>query len=143
MIITFSFPYLFFTVLIWSPSILSYSPFAHPHNTSCLLPLKFCITFVFHFSCGALIVLWAISGYHSLTLPFPLSPSAPLPPPQKKKSKQPLFLAGCQHLIRTLLLVIEVFWGEIKGNAHAKVLGSKQGVQMAIGVGIPNSACIF
>ena len=82
-------------------------------------------------------MLWAISGYHSLTLPSP--------PPQKKKkkSKQLFFLAGCQHLIRTLLLVIEVFRGEIKGNAHAKVLGSKQGVQMANSVVIPNSACIF
>ena len=82
-------------------------------------------------------MLWAISGYHSHTLP---------PPPQKKKkkkSKQLFFLAGCQHLIRTLLLVIEVFRGEIKGNAHAKVLGSKQGVQMANSVVIPNSACIF
>ena len=55
----------------------------------------------------------------------------------------PFFLAGCQHLIRMLLLVIEVFRGEIKGNAHAKVLGSKQGVQMANSVVIPNSACIF
>ena len=82
-------------------------------------------------------MLWAISGYHSLTLPSP---------PPKKKKKNPsscFFLAGCQHLIRTLLLVIEVFRGEIKGNAHAKVLGSKQGVQMANSVVIPNSACIF
>ena len=66
-------------------------------------------------------MLWAISGYHSLTLPFP--------PPQKKVAV--FFLACCQHLIRTLLLVIEVLRGEIKGNAHAKVLGNKQGVQMA------------
>ena len=79
-------------------------------------------------------MLWAISGYHSLTLPFP-------PPPKKKVAV--FFLACCQHLIRTLLLVIEVFRGEIKGNAHAKVLGNKQGVQMANSVGSPNSDCIF
>ena len=56
---------------------------------------------------------------------FTLPPPRP-PPPKKKNSKQPVFLAGCQHLIiRTLLLVIEVFRGEIKGNAHAKVFGEQ------------------
>ena len=55
---------------------------------------------------------------------FTLPP--PPPPPPKKKTP------SSQHLIRTLLLVIEVFRGEIKGNAHAKGLGSKQGVQRRI-----------
>ena len=77
-------------------------------------PHKVLRNLVFHFSCGALIVLWAISGYHSLALPFP----HPHPPPQKKTPSS-------QHLIRTLLLVIEVFRGEIKGNAHAKVFGEQ------------------
>ena len=76
-----------------------------------------------------------LRGSHSTVGNFRLSLSRfTLPPPspkKKKNSKQPVFLAGCQHLIRTLLLVIEVFRGEIKGNAHVKVLGSKRGVQMA------------
>ena len=89
-----------------------------------------------------------LRGSHSAVGNFRLSLTQFTPPPpqkkkKKKKSKQPFFLAGWQHLIRTLLLVIEVFRGEIKGNAHAKVLGSKQGVQMANSVGIPNWACIF
>ena len=75
-----------------------------------------------------------LRGSHSAVGNFRLSLSnftLPPPPPEKKNSKQLFFLAGCQHLIRTLLLVIEVFRGEIKGNAHVKVLGSKRGVQMA------------
>ena len=102
LIITFSFSYLFSPSLFDPPLSCLIRHLHIPHNTSFLLPPKFCITFVFNFSCEALIVLWAISGYHSHTYPFP-------PPPKKKKnSKHPFFLAGCQHLIRTLLLVIEV-----------------------------------